>query len=124
MIRPIHPQAPQHVFSKGNGITLGALAATVLVSAVAALPLPADARERNSTVSRADGRSATRQVSRQDGVVDSSTTGANGQTTSRRVERNADGATSTVTGPDGQTATRNTSRSQLVAAGRPPLRLK
>jgi hypothetical protein len=70
----------------------------------------AQARERHSTITGANGKAAQRNVTRQQGDVSSSTTGPNGKTASRNVDRSASGATATVTGPNGQTATRVTTR--------------
>lgn len=89
-------------------ITLAALAAAVLGASLAVLPPAAEARQRQTTVTGAQGKTATRNVSRVKGDVQSSTTGPNGKTTSRSVDRSATGTTATVTGPNGQTATRTT----------------
>lgn len=87
-------------------LTLMTFAAALV--ATAALGTPAQARERHTTITGANGQTATRQVQRAGGDVQSSTTGPNGKTSSRTVDRNADGSTSaTVTGPNGKTMTRN-----------------
>ena len=91
-----------------------AVAIAALFSAFAALP--AHARERTTTVTGANGKTATRDVSRQNGDVQSSTTGPNGKTSSRSVNRSAAGTTATVTGPGGQSATRTTKRSTSTTA--------
>lgn len=85
-----------------------ALAAAVLGSAFALLPDAAQARERHTTITGANGQTATRHVQRSKGDVHSSTTLPNGKTASRSVERSASGTTATVTGPNGRTATRTT----------------
>lgn len=72
--------------------------------------LPAQARERHTTVTGVNGKTATRDVSRHQGDVQSSTTGPNGKTSSRSVDRGASGTTATVTGPNGKSATRTTTR--------------
>ncbi|MGD9835230.1 MAG: hypothetical protein AB7U92_20950 [Piscinibacter sp.] len=73
-----------------------------------AMAQSAEARERHTTVTGAEGKSATRHVVRARGDVQSSTTGPNGKTVSRSVERSASGTTATLTGPNGKTATRTT----------------
>jgi hypothetical protein len=86
--------------------TLIALIATLagsLTVADAAL-----ARERHTQITGANGKTATRDVVRAHGDVQSSTTGPNGKTMSRSVDRSASGTTATVTGPNGQSATRTT----------------
>ena len=88
------------------------LFAAVLVGA-ALLPLaatPAAARERHTTVTGANGKSATRSVERAKGDVSSSTTGPNGKSSSRVVDRSAGATSATLTGPNGKTATRETTR--------------
>lgn len=86
--------------------TLIALAAAL--TATLAIGENAQARERQTTITGANGKTATRHVVRQQGDVQSSTTGPNGKTTSRSVERSASGTTATLTGPNGKTATRTT----------------
>jgi cytoskeletal protein RodZ len=71
----------------------------------------AQARDRSSTVTGAQGQSATRAVSRSQGQVSSSTTGPKGKTSSRVLSRTAEGSTATLTGPNGKTATRTSTRS-------------
>ena len=88
--------------------TLPLLAVTAALIGVATLPLAAQARERHTTVTGANGKSATRNVQRAGGDVQSSTTGPNGKTSTRTVDRSASGTTATVTGPNGKTATRTT----------------
>lgn len=79
-----------------------------LCSSLLALPA-AEARERKTTVTNAQGQSATRNVSRSGGDVNASTTTANGQTLSTRtVDRSATGTTATTSGPQGNSATRET----------------
>lgn len=78
--------------------------------ALATLASPALARERHSTFSGAQGRTASHDVSRVQGDVSSSSTGPNGKTTSRLVERQQGQTTATLTGPNGQTSTRETTR--------------
>ena len=79
----------------------------VAVAAVlAATPGEAQARERQTTVTGPQGKSATRAVSRHHGDVQSSSTGPNGKTSSRVVDRSPGQTTATVTGPEGKTATR------------------
>ncbi|MDT7837506.1 hypothetical protein [Aquabacterium sp. OR-4] len=80
------------------------------VALLAALSGPVQARERHTSVTGAQGRTATRDVSRVQGDVSSTTTGPRGRTASRQVERSADGTEATVTGPNGQTASRSTTR--------------
>ena len=88
-------------------VALGAL----YLAAVAAQP--ALARDRQTTVTGPQGHSATRDVSRAQGDVASSTTGANGKAlASRNVDRSASSTTSSVTGPQGKGATRQTTRTE------------
>ena len=98
-----HPNRPAL-----NRLVFVALGAAVLGAAFAVVPTAAEARDRVTTVTGAQGKTATRKVSRAKGDVQSSTTGANGKTMSRTVDRSAAGTTATVTGPNGQTATRTT----------------
>lgn len=91
-----------------NHLSTIAVVTAALCSALAILP--AEARERQTTVTGANGKTATRNVSRQNGDVQSSTTGPNGKTSSRSVDRSASGTVATVTGPNGQSATRTTTR--------------
>jgi type II secretory pathway pseudopilin PulG len=92
----------------------GTVLAVVIALASAGILLasaqPAQARERHTTVTGANGQQAQRNVTRAQGDVSSTTTGPNGKTASRQVERSASGATATVTGPNGKTATRVTTR--------------
>ena len=83
-----------------------------LASAAALLCVTDDAlaRGRNTTITGANGQSASRSVARSEGNVSSSTTGANGKTASRVLNRSASGTTSTMTGFNGKTATRSTTR--------------
>lgn len=82
-----------------------------LIALASALSLgSAQARDRQTTVTGPNGQTATRDVSREQGQVNSSTTGPNGKTSSRSVARSASGATATATGPNGKTATRTTTR--------------
>ncbi|ABM39120.1 hypothetical protein [Polaromonas naphthalenivorans] len=78
--------------------------------ALATLASPAAARERHSTVTGAQGQTVTRDASRVQGDVSSSSTGPNGKTTSRLVDRQPGHTTATLTGPNGQTSTRETTR--------------
>lgn len=66
------------------------------------------ARDRQTTVTGANGKTATRDVQRSQGDVSSSTTGPNGKTSSRQVDRSAAGTTATMTGPNGKTVQRST----------------
>lgn len=86
--------------------TLIALAAAL--AATFAMAESAQARERQTTLTGANGKTATRHVVRAQGDVQSSTTGPNGKTMSRSVDRSASGTTATLTGPKGKTATRTT----------------
>jgi hypothetical protein len=86
----------------------GALALTLILGH-ALTPTAAEARLRSSTFTGPHGQTATRNVSRQQGDVNSSTTGPNGRTASRSVDRSPGSTQATVTGPNGQTATRSTS---------------
>ncbi len=70
----------------------------------------AQAAERHTSVTGPNGKTATRDVVRQDGDVSSSTTGPNGKTSSRVVDRSASGANATVTGPNGKVIKRTTTR--------------
>ena len=94
-----------------NTQRLSLLSAT-LVTAIALLgaAASAEARERHTTVTGANGKTATRNVERSDGDVSSSTTGPNGKTSSRDVDRSADGTQAMVSGPNGKTATRSTAK--------------
>jgi hypothetical protein len=91
------------------------LAAAMFLTSLAAMPHAAEARDRATTVTGANGKTATRNVSRAEGDVQSSSTGPNGNTTSRSVDRSAENGVVTtdtsVTGPKGQTATRTASHS-------------
>lgn len=89
--------------------------ATLLVAAG-----EAQARTRQSTVTGAQGKSATRAVTRHRGDVQSGTTGPNGQSSSRVVEREPGQTTATVTGPKGKTASRTTSYGQGGASAPQP----
>jgi len=74
---------------------------------------PALARDRQATLTGPQGHSATRDVSRTQGDVSSSTTGTNGKTlASRNVDRSASSTTGSVTGPQGKNATRQTTRTE------------
>ena len=94
------------------------LAALVIASAGAALLMAAadsaEARQRQSTLTGPQGKTAQRNVTRAHGDVSSSTTGPNGRTSSRVVDRSVQNGvattTATVTGPNGQTATRSVTR--------------
>ena len=82
-------------------LSLATMCAAVLASQ------PALARDRQATVSNANGQSATRDVNRLRGDVATSTTTANGKVLgTRTVDRNADGTTATATGPKGGAVTR------------------
>lgn len=98
----------QTLHTPRRGHTLSLLALVAALVGATALPDAAQARERSTTVTGANGKSATRSVSRAGGDVQSSTTGANGKTTSRTVDRSAAGTTAVVTGPNGQSVTRTT----------------
>lgn len=87
--------------------TLIAVAGLVLMAAQADT---AEARERKTTVTGANGKTATRSVNRQQGDVSSSTAFGNGKTSSRAVEREPGSTQATMTGPNGGTATRSTTR--------------
>jgi hypothetical protein len=89
---------------------IGALIATVSTCAVLALATPAQARERQGSVTGPNGQTATRDVSRMQGDVSSTTTGPKGQSASREVDRSSTGTTATVTGPRGKSGSRNTTR--------------
>jgi hypothetical protein len=80
------------------------------VCAVLAFSGEAQARERHSTMTGANGQTATRDILRNKGDVSSTTTGPNGKTSSRLVDRSATGTSATVTGFNGNTATRETTR--------------
>lgn len=88
-----------------------AFAAMLVVSQGFAAP-EALARDRSVTATGANGKSATRSVSRANGDVSSSTTTSGGKTASRTVDRSAEGSSSTMTGPNGQSATRQTTRTE------------
>ncbi|HSV46404.1 MAG TPA: hypothetical protein VLJ58_11515 [Ramlibacter sp.] len=68
------------------------------------------AAERHTSVTGPNGKTATRDVLRQDGDVSSTTTGPNGKTGSRVVDRSASGTAATVTGPNGKVVKRTTTR--------------
>lgn len=97
---------------------LVALSAALLASLLAAGPAEAG-RQRHTTVTGANGKTATRDVSRNQGDVQSSTTGPNGKTSSRTVDRSPGQTTATVTGPNGQTASRTTTRSGSASSPQP-----
>lgn len=92
--------------------TLTLMAAATFVLSLAALPDVAEARERKTTVTGANGKTATRNVSRAGGDVQSSSTGPKGNTRSRSVDRSAEGSTATVTKANGETVTRTTTVTQ------------
>jgi hypothetical protein len=96
-----------------------AIVTAALCSAFAALPAQAQARERHTTVTGANGKTATRDAARHNGDVQSSTTGPNGKTSSRSVDRSASGTVATVTGPNGKTGTRTTTRTVTGATTSP-----
>lgn len=74
---------------------------------------PALARDRQATVTGANGQSATRNVTRAQGDVSSNITNAQGKTIgSRNVNRSAGSTTSATTGPLGRSATRETTRTE------------
>jgi hypothetical protein len=89
---------------------LFSLALAAALAAVALQPDAAQARERQATLTGANGKTATRHVVRAGGDVSSSTTLPGGRTSSRVVDRSASGTTATVTGPNGRTATRTVVR--------------
>jgi hypothetical protein len=93
---------------RGSTLTIAALCVAVLGAAIAAAPADVEARQRQTSVTGANGKTATRNVTRAGGDVQSSTTGPNGKTASRSVDRSATGTTVTVTGPNGKTSTRTT----------------
>lgn len=96
--------------SSSNSLRSIALAALCLAVLSAQ---PALARERQATVTGANGNSATRDVSRAQGDVSSSTTGAHGKTlATRNVDRSAGSTTGSATGPQGKSASRVTTRSE------------
>jgi hypothetical protein len=90
--------------------TLGAVLTALGICALLALAAPAQARERQGSVIGPKGQTATRDVSRMQGDVSSSTTGPRGQTASREVDRSSTGTTATVTGPRGKSGSRSTTR--------------
>jgi hypothetical protein len=94
--------------------TLSALMfAAAVLAAQAALPSVAHARDRSATATGPAGNTATRNVSRANGDVTSSTTTSGGKTASRTVDRSGEGKVdATLTGPNGNTATRSTTRSE------------
>jgi len=92
-----------------NRLSLLSTAAVIAAALLAGAPA-AQARERQVSVHGSQGKSLTRQVSRSDGDVSSSTTLGNGKTASRTVDRSADGTQATLTGPNGATATRSTTK--------------
>lgn len=87
------------------------MATTTVVAASLVITSPAEARSRQTTVTGAQGKTLSRQVTRDHGDVSSSTTGPNGKTSSREVDRSPGETTATVTGPNGKTASRTTTRS-------------
>jgi hypothetical protein len=89
---------------------LGALLTAVSACALLTLAAPAEARERQGSVTGSNGNTATRSVSRVQGDVSASTTGPRGKTTSREVERTATTTTATTTGPNGNSVSRDTTR--------------
>jgi hypothetical protein len=96
------------LFSRQRPMGLTVLTAFCLITLAAQ---PALARDRQSHVTGPQGHSATRDVSRVQGDVSSSTTGANGKTlAARNVDRSASGTTGSVTGPQGKSASRQTTR--------------
>jgi hypothetical protein len=100
-----------NVFQHANSHTSSALLALVLAlgSGPALLSMSDDvqARERSGTVTGPYGRTATRQVQREAGSVNSTVTGPNGKSATRSVNRTAEGTQATVTGPNGETITRS-----------------
>lgn len=84
-------------------LTLAAVAATLLIVCGGAT-----ARERHTSVTGPNGQTATRDVVRSRGDVQSTTTRPGGKTSSRSVDRSASGTTATVTGPNGKSVTRQT----------------
>ena len=97
-----------------NPISISLRSITLAAFCLAALTAqPVLARDRQATVTGANGQSATRNVARVQGDVSMSTTGAQGQTlASRHVDRSAGSTTSATTGPRGRSATRETTRTE------------
>jgi hypothetical protein len=71
----------------------------------------AQARERHSTTTGANGKTAQRDVSRSAGDVNATTTGPNGKAATRTVDRAPGSTEATVTGPNGKALTRSSQRS-------------
>lgn len=95
-----------------SSISLRSIALATLYLAVFAVQ-PALARERQAAVTGANGKSATRDVSRVHGDVSSRTTSAQGKTlATRNVDRSAGSTTGSVTGPQGKSGTRETTRTE------------
>jgi hypothetical protein len=90
--------------------TIGAVAAALSTCVVLTLASPTYAATREAVATGPNGKTATRDISRQKGAVSSSTTGPNGKTASRNVDRSATSTTATMSGPNGKTANRSTNR--------------
>jgi hypothetical protein len=89
------------------------LAMSLLMAAAVLSPAAqAKERERKTTITGEKGRTATRDVTRNQGDVTQTTTGPNGKSKTRSVDRIASGATATVTGPRGRTLNRQTTRTE------------
>ena len=98
----MHKFHSQPVLSAIGAVLMALAASTAIVTT------PAQARERQTHISGANGNSATRNVQRAGGDVSSSSTGVNGKTRSRNVDRGAAGTQATVVGPNGKATTRST----------------
>jgi hypothetical protein len=89
---------------------IGAVITAVGTCALLTLAEPVDARTRQGSATGPNGNTVTRDVSRQQGDVSSTTTGPNGQSASREVDRSSTGTTAIVKGPRGKSVKRNTTR--------------
>ena len=90
-----------------NSRTPSAVLAVVIALASAGALLAttgeAQSRERSTTITGANGKTAQRSVDRSAGDVSATTTGPNGKTATRVTTRTGTGSQTTVTGPNGQT---------------------
>lgn len=91
-----------------GGIAIALLAACTL----GGFGSDAWARDRHAVITGSQGQTATRDVSRAQGDVASSSTGFRGRTRSRDVDRSAGGTQATLTGANGQTVNRVTTRNE------------
>jgi len=100
----------QRAASRRSSALLAIVVSLASAGALLGVADDAQARQRATTVTGPNGKTATRNVDRSAGDVSANTAGSNGATSSRAVDRSAAGTTATSTGPKGKTASRATTR--------------